>query len=192
MDIRKNNKVLFALALIVITLLQTLTNCVAFAATNNDNPISDNNIIDYIDTEINKLVDNKLAKGVAVSIVKNNEVALSKGYGYADEKNGIDVEPESTIFKIGSVSKIFVSFAAIQLEEQGSLDLNTPITQYLEVDFPKFKYPITMENLLTHTAGFEDLYSPLEVELEKDIMPLKKFVRDYMPNQVFKPGEVSA
>jgi hypothetical protein len=70
--------------------------------------------------------------------------------------------------------------------------MNAPIIQYLEADFPEFKYPVTMEALLTHTAGFEDMYSPLEVEAEKDIMPLSNFVRNYRPNQVFKPGEVSA
>lgn len=190
--IMKKPKILFTLVLTILVLIQTFTNCVAYAEINNNNLSSNNDIIDYIDTEINKLIDHKEAKGITVSIVQNNEVVLSKGYGYADEKNGINVEPESTIFKIGSVSKIFVSLAAMQLVEQGKLDMNTPITQYLEADFPKFKYPVTMENLLTHTAGFEDLYSPLEVELEKDIIPLKDFVSNYMPSQVFKPGEVSA
>jgi CubicO group peptidase (beta-lactamase class C family) len=173
-------------------IILTLTNSSAHAEIGDADTVSDKNIINYIDTEINKLVNNKSAKGITVSIVQYNEVVLNKGYGYADEKNGIKVEPVSTIFKIGSVSKIFVSIAAMQQQEQGKLDMNAPITRYLEADFPKFKYPVTMENLLTHTAGFEDLYSPLEVEFEKDIMPLKDFVRNNMPNQVFKPGEVSA
>ncbi len=192
MNIRKNYKVLITLFMTVLLLTQMFTNCVVNAETNKDNPENSSNIIKYIDAEMNNLVGNKLAKGVTASIIQNNELVLSKGYGYSDEKTGREVDPENTIFKIGSVSKIFVALAAMQLKEQGKLDLNVPITQYLEADFPGFKYPVTMENLLTHTAGFEDLYSPLEVRLESEIIPLKDFVRTGMPEQVFKPGEVSA
>lgn len=158
MNIRKNNKVIYTLSLTVILLTQIFTTCVVYAEANKDSPGNSSNIINYIDSEMNKLVGNKLAKGIMVSIIRNNEVVLSKGYGYADEKTGREVNPESTIFKIGSVSKIFVAFAAMQLKEQGKLDMKAPITQYLEADFPRFKYPVTMDNLLTHTAGFEDLF----------------------------------
>jgi len=60
--------------------------------------------------------------GITASIVKDSEVVLCKGYGYADKKNSINVSPDNTTFRIGSVSKTFVAFAAMQLAEQGKLD----------------------------------------------------------------------
>lgn len=177
---------------ILIIMLFSL-NCSVYAETNNNNNSSkDKSIVEYIDTEMNKLVDSKLTKGITASVVKDQKLVLCKGYGYADEKNDIKVDPEKSTFKIGSVSKTFVALAAMQLVEQGKLDMNALVTKYLGADFPKFKYPVTMENLLTHTAGFEDMYSPLEVESEKELMTLKEFVTKYRPDQVFKPGEVSA
>ena len=178
--------------LILIIMLFSLSRTVYAETNNNDNSSKDKNIVEYIDTEMNKLVDSKLTKGITASVVKNQKLVLGKGYGYADEKNGIKVDPEKSTFKIGSVSKTFVALAAMQLVEQGKLDMNAPVTKYLGAEFPKFKYPITMENLLTHTAGFEDMYSPLEVESEKELISLKEFVTKYRPNQFFEPGEVSA
>jgi CubicO group peptidase (beta-lactamase class C family) len=189
---KKGVKILYTLGLTAFLLIQSVSHGAAYANIEQDSLAVSSNIINYIDEEMNQLVENKLAKGITVAIVQDHELVFSKGYGYADEKNGIKVNPEATIFKIGSVSKIFVAMAAMQLQEQGKLDMSAPISQYLEEDFPNFDYPITMENLLTHTAGFEDLYSPLEVALEEDILPLGEYVRKYMPKQVFQPGEVSA
>ncbi len=105
MNIRESYKVLITLFMTVLLLTQMFTNCVVNAETNKDNPGNSSNIINYIDVEMNKLVGNKLAKGVTASIIQNNELVLSKGYGYSDEKTGREVDPENTIFKIGSVSK---------------------------------------------------------------------------------------
>jgi Beta-lactamase class C and other penicillin binding proteins len=190
--IRDSRRLFVIISSILIVIFNCFGSTVSAKIQSSGTNGSSQEIAEYIDSEMKQLVGNKSAKGITVSIVQNNKVILGKGYGYADEKAGSRVDPENTVFKIGSVSKIFVALAAMQLKEQGKLDMNTPVSQYLERDFPKFKYPVTMENLLTHTAGFEDLYSPLEVEYEKDILPLKDFIRNYMPNQVFKPGEVSA
>ncbi len=62
--------------------------------------------------------------GAAISVVKNGEVVFSKGYGYADIENKVPVDPQKTIFEYGSISKLFVWTAAMQLVEQGKLDLN--------------------------------------------------------------------
>ncbi len=192
MKLKKISIILCRVTLPVIILSLFFSNFKIQAQTNNNIEIDCKNVVDYIDTEMCKLIDGKLTKGVTVSIVKDKNVVLCKGYGYSDEKNGIRVDTEKSTFKIGSVSEIFVSLAAMQLVEQGKLDMNKPITEYIGTDFPKIKYPVTMGHLLTHTAGFEDIYSPLEVETENEIIPLNQYVRNYMPNQIFKPGEVSA
>ncbi len=69
--------------------------------------------------------------GAAFVMVKDGEVFFTKGYGYADLENQIPVDPEKTIFRVGSVSKLFTATAAMQLVEQGVLGLDTDINQYL-------------------------------------------------------------
>jgi hypothetical protein len=95
--------------------------------------------------------------GAAVSVVKDGQLFFAKGYGYADIENGIPVDPEQTIFRIGSVGKLFTWTAVMQLVEQGKLDLDADINTYLDFRIPDtYPQPITLKHLLTHTPGFED------------------------------------
>lgn len=186
-------KKLKKVTLLILTLILVISsiNFAAFAQTNSNDSGNDN-IVNYMDTELDKLIEDKLAVGITASLVKNSDVALCKGYGYADEKNSIKVNPDASTFRIGSVSKTFVALAAMQLVEQGKLDMDKPVTEYLGADFLKLKYPITMKNLLTHTAGFEDRITYDTVRNANEVIPLKDYVKGNIPNQVFKPGEVSA
>lgn len=192
MKTNKYLKILLAALLSALFPLLSFVNSIANAQAGNSN----NEIVKFIDNEINSLNQSKKVKGAVLSVVKDGTIVLSKGYGYADEKNNVKADPENSTFMIASVSKTFVALAAMQLVEAGKLDMNAEIRQYLDPDFPKFKYPVTMADLLTHSAGFEDKYSTaeiaLEVEKKDEILPLNKFVRNFMPYQVFKPGEVSA
>jgi len=92
--------------------------------------------------------------GISVAVVKDQEVVWSRGFGYADEEEGIEATPES-IYRIASISKLFTSTAIMQLRDQGKLSIHDKITDYL----PWFKIdnqkgmPITIENLITHTSG---------------------------------------
>ena len=95
--------------------------------------------------------------GAAVSVVKDGKLFFAKGYGYADLENDIPVDPEQTIFRIGSVGKLFTWTAVMQLVEQGKLDLDADINTYLDFRIPDtYPQPITLKHLMTHTSGFED------------------------------------
>jgi len=144
----------------------------------------------YLDQTLSDMVVQKQVKGAIVTVVRDGTVALCKGYGYADEEKGIGAHEDNTAFRIGSISKTFVAIAAQQLVERGQLDMDAPISTYLEADFPKFKYDITMHDLLTHSAGFEDMISGIVVDEISKAEPLELSIRKYMPNQVFVPGEV--
>jgi CubicO group peptidase (beta-lactamase class C family) len=147
-----------------------------------------------IRNELNNMVDSMSgpghAKGAVLSIVKNGRIELCQGYGFADEYNGIAADGEKTAFRIGSVSKTFVAVAAQILHQEGRLDMNRDISVYLDSDFPTLSYPVTMHQLLTHTAGFEDRVTGMAVRNVSDTEPLAASVRQYLPAQVFKPGEV--
>ena len=80
---------------------------------------------------------------------------LPKGYGYADVKARKPVDPEDTLFRAGSVSKLFTWTAVMQLVEQGKLDLDADVNTYLDFKIPpRDGKPITLRNLMTHSPGF--------------------------------------
>lgn len=149
------------------------------------------NINEVLDKALKEIVETKKVKGAILTVISNqDENELIKGYGYADEYSNILADGEKTAFRIGSISKTFVAVAALKLSEEGSLDMNKDISSYLSNDFPKFKYPITMHQLLTHTAGFEDMVTGIAVFNVSDTEPLSTSVSQHMPDQVFKPGEI--
>ncbi len=152
----------------------------------------ENDIVKYIDTEVVRLVQDKTVKGAVVSVVRDNKVLLCKGYGYTDEEAGTKADGEKTAFRIGSLTKTFVAISALQLAQQGKLDMAAPVDRYLEPDFPRFRYPVTMKDLLTHTAGFENTASGMVAYDRSKVKPLGETVRYNRPNQVFMPGEVQA
>lgn len=91
-------------------------------------------------------------------MVADNKVIFTKGYGYADIAARKPVDPEKTMFRIASTSKLFTWMALMQQVEAGNLDLNTDINSYLkDITIPAmFDQPITLKNFLTHTPDPED------------------------------------
>lgn len=132
--------------------------------------------------------------GATFVAVKDDEIFFAKGYGYADIENKIPVSPERTLFRPGSVSKLFVWTAVMQLWEIGKLDLETDINVYLkDFQIPEtFPEPITMRHLLTHTPGFEESIRGILAKTAEDLVPLGEFLADNMPARVYPPGIVAA
>jgi CubicO group peptidase (beta-lactamase class C family) len=97
--------------------------------------------------------------GAAFVFVKDNKVFFKKGYGFANLERQQRVSPDSTIFRIGSISKVFTEDAVIQLADQGKINLHTDVNQYLKrVKVPKsFVEPVTAAHLISHTAGFDEI-----------------------------------
>jgi CubicO group peptidase (beta-lactamase class C family) len=131
--------------------------------------------------------------GAVVVIVKDDHVLLEKGYGYADYEKRIPVDAASTLFRWGSVSKLFTWTAVMQLVEQGKIDLDADVNQYLDFKIPpRDGKPVTMRNIMTHTGGFEERLTGL-IGVEADgVQPLDKFVKAYIPARIFPPGETPA
>lgn len=128
--------------------------------------------------------------GVSFVAVQNGEILLAKGYGYADLETGEAISADTTVMRIGSVSKPFVATAVMQLVEQGKLDLQADVNDYLRAFQLEDTYPepVTLAHLLTHTAGFEDppyatTTDPLQVQ------PLDQHLAAGMPPRTHPPGE---
>jgi CubicO group peptidase (beta-lactamase class C family) len=132
--------------------------------------------------------------GVEVAVVKDGEVIYLHGYGYADVEDKTPVDPETTLFRPGSVTKLLVWTAVMQLVEQGKLDLDADINTYLDdVQIPEaYGKPITMLNLMSHTPGFEDQGTNLFVGAPEEMHPLGEYLNTNMVARVYPPGDTSA
>ena len=133
--------------------------------------------------------------GASIVILKDNKVVLSKGYGYGDIENQIKINPNTAVFEWGSVSKLFVWVSVMQLVEQGKIDLDEDINSYLPQGFlTKLTYddPITMLDLMNHTAGFEENIFDTGYATESPVKSLEEGLKIAEPNQVYRPGKVVA
>lgn len=131
--------------------------------------------------------------GAVVVIVKNGAIFFSKGYGYADVKARKPVSPDSTLFRPGSISKTFTWTAVMQLVEQGKIDLDADVNNYLDFSIPhSFGKPVMMRNLMTHTPGFEEVIKDLMVNRPDELPLLQPFITAHRPNQIYPPGTIPA
>lgn len=118
-------------------------------------------IASFVDGVMAQAMGDSDAPGAAIAIVKDGRVIMAKGYGLARLEPAAQQADAETLFQVASISKTPVYIAAMQLVELGKLDLAAPVNQYLSDDLKipddGFKEPIRVRDLLTHTAGFEDL-----------------------------------
>lgn len=132
--------------------------------------------------------------GGVVAVVQDGELIFAKGYGEADRSAHRDVDAGETLFRVGSVSKLFVWTAVMQLVEQGRIDLDTDVNEYLDdLEVPAtFDEPVTMAHLMSHTAGFEDRPLGLFSHTADSLAPLVEILAADLPQRVRPPGEVSS
>lgn len=146
----------------------------------------------FSDSLIERQIKDKIA-GAAISVVKDGNLIFLKGYGKVDVENDIAVDPAKHLFRIGSISKMFVWTSIMQLKQQGKIKLEDDITQYIDLDIPdKFGEPITIKHLMTHTPGFEDRIIGLFGRDESSVKPLSEILKDQLPARVFPPGVAAA
>ncbi len=147
----------------------------------------------FFDGAVEALMTSHQVPGATVSVVKDGEVFFAKGYGYADVDKRIRVDPEKTMFRIASVSKLFAWTGLMQLVEKGEVDLDEDVNAYIDFEIPAtFPEPITPKHLLTHSAGFEDRYRGLFGDGIEDLGPLGEILAANIPARVFPPGQESA
>ncbi len=127
--------------------------------------------------------------GATVLVMHGAETLLQKGYGFSDLKAKQAVDPGSTMFRLASISKLFTWTAAMQLVEQGKLDLDADVGRYLDFAL-RGSGPITLRNLMTHTTGFEETVRDIIVTDPTKYLALREFLVQNQPNRLFAPGTV--
>src|SRR5258705_6017613 len=131
--------------------------------------------------------------GAVIAVVKDGKVIFAKGYGFSDIEKRAPVTADNTLFRPGSISKLFTWTSVMQLAEQGKLDLDKDVNEYLDFKIPPaYGKPITLKNIMTHTAGFEELGRDLFVSDAQHMHSLQQFLKHHVPDRIFPPGVVPA
>jgi CubicO group peptidase (beta-lactamase class C family) len=130
--------------------------------------------------------------GAVVTVVKDGQPILEKGYGYADVAKKTPVTPD-TMFRPGSVSKLFTWTSVMQLVGEGKIDLDKDVNAYLDFKIPaRADGPVTMRRLMTHTAGFEETIQGLISGDPKRLDPLDASLKRWVPTRVYAVGTTPA
>ena len=131
--------------------------------------------------------------GAVVVVVKDGQVLTERGYGFSDVEKRLPVDPALTLFRPGSVSKLLTWTAVMQQVELGKIDLDADINQYLDFKVPGLGgKPITMRNLMQHTAGFEEQAKGIITEEPSTLPPYDALLKVWVPTRIFAPGSTPA
>ena len=131
--------------------------------------------------------------GAVISVVKDGKPFFARGYGYANVEKRIPVTADATLFRPGSISKLFNWTSVMQLVEQGKLDLDRDVNDYLDFKIPAtYPKPITLRNIMTHTPGFEETIQELFVSDASRMKPLDQYLKEHLPARIFPPGTTPA
>jgi CubicO group peptidase (beta-lactamase class C family) len=146
----------------------------------------------FDDAMATEMADGDIAGGV-IAVVAAGDVVFQEGYGYADVAGQRPVVPATTMFRVGSITKLFTATAVMQLVEQGKLALDADVTSYLDFDIPdSYDQPVTLATLLTHTSGFESRWIGMWPDSEDGLEPLGDWLASHVPDRVRPPGVVAA
>ncbi|MBP6013646.1 MAG: beta-lactamase family protein [Alphaproteobacteria bacterium] len=150
--------------------------------------LSPADIESFLDGLVALQIESNDIAGATISIVKDGQVLFAKGYGFADMKARTPVSAETTLFRVGSITKTFTWTAVMQLVEQGKLDLDADVNTYLDFKIPpKDGKPVTLRNLMTHRGGFQEAIKGLGAQNTGKV-DLGAYLRNHLPDQIFTPG----
>ncbi|MFZ5720770.1 MAG: serine hydrolase domain-containing protein [Pseudomonadota bacterium] len=149
----------------------------------------------FVDGWVSGAMRREHIAGAAVTVVQNGQVVLKKGYGFADLSPRRTVDPDRTLFRIGSISKTFTWILLMKEVEAGRIRLDRPINLYLpeKVRLPGRGREVMVAHLLDHSAGFED--RALGHLFENDprrVRPADLYLRQERPRRVRTPGQLSS
>lgn len=131
--------------------------------------------------------------GAVVAVVKDGNVLFEKGYGYADVAKKTAVSPQGTLFRPGSISKLFTWTSVMQLAQEGKLSLDRDVNDYIDFKIPPaYGKPITLRDVMTHTPGFEESIKGLLVPASTNMQPLGNYLATHLPQRVYPPGTTPA
>jgi CubicO group peptidase (beta-lactamase class C family) len=145
----------------------------------------------WLDGYMPQAITNGDIVGAVVTVVRDGQIVANRGFGYGDLAHHTPVDPSATLFRPGSVSKLFTWTALMQLVEQHKLDLDADVNTYLDFRIPPFEgKPLTLRNIMTHTSGFQEIVRDLIVT--RSDLTLEQYLRNNIPSRIYAPGTMPA
>ncbi|HEX3948907.1 MAG TPA: serine hydrolase [Steroidobacteraceae bacterium] len=130
--------------------------------------------------------------GAVVAVVKDGQILVERGFGYSDVEKRTPVDPKLTLFRPGSVSKLFTWTAVMQQVEQGKINLDADVNQYIDFKIPaRDGKPVTMRELMQHVAGFEEQAKGIMSDNPK-ALGFEALLKQWVPERVFAAGSTPA
>lgn len=143
---------------------------------------------DFVDGVMAQQIASREVAGAAISVVHKGKVLFSQGYGFADIDAGVKVDPDDTLFRPGSVSKLFTWTALMQQVELGRIDLDADVNRYIDFTIPPFEgQPILVRHLVSHSPGMSDV-SGISVQTVEELTPYGDWIKTHIPERVWAPG----
>ncbi len=154
--------------------------------------ITSEQLVAFFDTFFSGAIEENIIPGAVIAVVQKDNLLFSGGYSYADLEKRDKVSPSETIFFVESVSKSFTAKAVMQLVDEGLIDLEADVNDYLSgFQLPDiYKQPVTVTDLLVHTAGFDDTDIGAYAKSEAGVTPLGEYLKHNLLARVMPPGEV--
>ncbi|MBQ1616700.1 MAG: beta-lactamase family protein, partial [Ruminococcus sp.] len=181
----KTGKRLSVVALLTLWLCFGAANVFAAAQTDDIGKKIESFVAEHADT----------TAGMAVTVFNSEEELYNGCFGYTDMEQGVKTDSRS-VFEWGSTTKLLVWTSVMQLYEQGRIDLDSDVRNYLPEGFLKnlrFDKPVTMTHLMNHSAGFQEMLWDVFLSTdEEEMMELGELLSHRQPEQVFEPGSVTA
>ena len=166
---------------------------VSFARAQQPQPLTPADLSSFFDGLVPALIERDDIAGAVIAVVKDDQLLFAKGYGWADVSTRRPVTVDTTLFRPGSISKLFTWTSIMQLVEQHKLSLDADVNQCLDFKIPAaYSRPITLRDIMTHTAGFEESSKDLFVRSAADLRPLKDYLPSHLPARIFPPGTTPA
>jgi len=156
-------------------------------------PLTTEDLTAFVDGLVPIQLDRSDEAGAVVVVLRDTQVLLKKGYGYSDVEKKTPVDPDVSGFRPGSISKLFTWISVMQLKEQGKLNLDSDVNQYLDFRIREpWRKPVTLRDLMTHRPGFEEEVRDLIRKSPAAPIPLRRYLVENQPAQIFPPGEIPA
>ncbi len=180
-----------AAALVIISLSAPqplLADDNAVETTRSAKPQGLKSLEDFVDGVMAQQIASREVAGATIAVVHKGKVLLSQGYGFADIDAGATVDPNETLFRPGSVSKLFTWTALMQQVELGRIDLDADVNSYIDFSIPPFEgQPVLVRHLMSHSPGMSDV-SGISVQTVEELTPYGDWIKSHIPLRVWAPG----
>lgn len=156
-------------------------------------PVDTTALAAFVDSFVTARMAADRIPGAGFVFVQNGRAVVARGYGLADVARQRPVVPASTIWRIGSISKVVTATAVMQLVDRGAVKLDAPVDAYVRrVDIPRtYPEPVTVRQLLDHTGGFDEIRPGTQAPSRDALLPLDDFLQGRLV-RVRPPGRTIA